>query len=320
MTARRDEGMKVNKDCALLQLFAYRKVTPEDAKGSYYSYEQLKEMGYNAQVELKQFSTYVPNPEEVVASALYEAHQYSVGQGIKKGDTTAMLTTYYSDHYSHFRVESSKVVGVVTDYREVKDFDQKLIKDLFRQYVKGEATPVEVPNAIACITETVADRDKLPVCEVKSELRRYREESDFAEIVANHPQNFTDETKTYASHIKDDGIFIFDDERFQPKDVKLDNRKEGHDYVDYFISGVIDGKLVKTSFAYDSQSVAEYGEPQLVEIAKNLQETYLKHCSKAEYDRFLSGENILNDIPEPVDDCVDDADKSDKSDDYGLSD
>jgi hypothetical protein len=302
MAERRDKGMKVDKDCALLQLFAYRKVTPEDAKDSYYSYEQLKEMGYNARVELKQFSTYVPNPEEVVASALYEAHQYSVGQGIKKGDTTAMLTTYYSDHYSHFKVTSSKVVGVVTNYREVKDFDQKLIKDLFRQYVKGEATPVAVPNTIACITETVADRDKLPVCEVKSEFRRYDEESNFAEMVENHPQNFTDETKTYASHINDNGIFIFDDERFQPKDVKLDKRKESYGYVDYFISGVIDGKLVKTSFAYDSNSVAEYGEPQLVEIAKNLQETYLKHCSKAEYDQFLADKRASKDIPAPVDD------------------
>lgn len=298
--ARRDKGMKVDKSCALLQLFAYRKLTPEDAEGSYYSYEQMKEMGYNARVELKQFSTYVSNPEEVVASALYEAHQYSLGQGIKKGSITAMLTTYYSDHYSHFKVESSKVVGVVTNYREVKDFDQKLIKDLFRQYVKGEATPVDVPNAIACITEIVADRDRLPVCEVRNDFRDYEEESDFAEIVEKYPQNFTDETKTYARHVSDYSIFIFDDERFQPKDVKLDERKELYGGVEYRVSGVIDGKLVKTSFAYRASSIEEYGEPHLVEMAKNLQEAYLKHCSKSEYNQFLTDKRASKNIPQPV--------------------
>lgn len=286
MSKKKSENkIKVKKEDALLQLLAFRS-------------SKLKD------VELKQFSTYVDNPEEVIASALYEAHQYSLAHGVDLTERTAAISTFCSDNIYYEVINGHKEdrdvdIGI---YDEVEHFDHQKIADLFDMYVEGRATPVDVPNAVACMTEKVADRDNLPVVKVNPDYRDYGKVCEFIDKVTKSPKKYTDETVAYVKYRENGCMFIFSDEKYLPKDVKLDERKETCQDVYYYVSGVIDGKLVKTSFCYDIGSVHAYGEPHLTDITNHLHEAYLEHFSKAEYDCFLSGKRISKNIPEPVND------------------
>ena len=301
-------SFKVEKEDAVLQLVSRQCITQENFNVLSFPYRMsLQEYNEHGDcVVLKQFSTYVENPEEVIASALFEAHKYSLEHGgIPGSGESAFINTYYADGYSFYTVKNGKVCPDVTSYAEVKNFDLGLIQKFFEDYLNERKEPVIVPDLTTSLkTDSNASQDTLRTCSTDRKKWSSDNYTRFIIDVKEHPENYSEFARDWASicEVRDfcdsdnkrekyiaELIYVWLPEKYWPLNLVTYNT----DFSSYDINGVINGEWVNTHRRYDEWSVEKYGQLSKFELANVLVSEYLKKAIEPEFDNLISNTPAL---------------------------
>lgn len=257
---------------------------------------------------VKVFNGRVDNPEEVIASALYEGYINGLDRRTKKSRIVAEVASH-SSGLPVYKINSTGEVQYCPSPEPTDVFDTSKIQSLVNDYIAKKATPIDVPNIF---DEKIIDTSNLPVYNM---INHYSDEYDpnntrnysgrqfrrYLDDVRQNPDNHSEAARVFVDALVPGGDdleykvipFTSLPDKYRPMAFKISDMHWDNDFRIFTASAIIDGKIVSSEYEsedgyYDFPTQVEYpGYLALDYVMEKMNDDFVKYRMKeAEAHRY----------------------------------